>query len=265
FRRVLFRSGLRLKHDHRHEDGTPDATTMYGGDTRDAGSVQRQSFPVDAESVALFQREGLSASLDNTWAMELEAGKRFVYELSRPGGRMFQVEFDLTTPVALPPAPWDSEPGTTTSVMSEEGRRWRPSLFFHPIGWRLRSAVAEAGAATVVDPQAVAAVPPIAAFDAGGLGQLLDQHRAACTTVPGAGAHTVVFAAAGDGVVVDLTLAVAPAMAACFGELGATAVVDPHRAIAAAPVPARDSVALRQPLSQRGAPPGGVADARAVG
>lgn len=103
-------TGLRLKHDHRHEDGTPDATTMYGGDTRDAGSVQRQSFPVDAESVALFQREGLSASLDNTWAMELEAGKRFVYELSRPGGRLFQVEFDLTTPVALPPAPWGSEP-----------------------------------------------------------------------------------------------------------------------------------------------------------
>lgn len=103
-------AGLRLKHDHRHEDGTPDATTMYGGDTRDAGSVQRQSFPVDAESVALFQREGLSASLDNTWAMELEAGKRFVYELSRPGGRLFQVEFDLTTPVALPPAPWGSEP-----------------------------------------------------------------------------------------------------------------------------------------------------------
>lgn len=103
-------AGLRLKHDHRHEDGTPDATTMYGGDTRDAGSVQRQSFPVDVESVALFQREGLSASLDNTWAMELEAGKRFVYELSRPGGRLFQVEFDLTTPVALPPAPWGSEP-----------------------------------------------------------------------------------------------------------------------------------------------------------
>src|SRR5690606_3248414 len=156
-------------------------------------------------------------------------------------------------------------------VMSEEGRRWRPSLFFHPIGWRLRSAVAEAGAATVVDPQAVAAVPPIAAFDAGGLGQLLDQHRAACTTVPGAGAHPVVFAAAGvvvvaagDGGVVYLTLPVASALAACFGELGATAVVDPHRAIAAAPVPARDALGLGQLPYQRGAPPAGVADALAV-
>jgi hypothetical protein len=25
--------GLRLKHDHRHEDGSPDAVTMYGGDS----------------------------------------------------------------------------------------------------------------------------------------------------------------------------------------------------------------------------------------
>lgn len=27
-------TGLRLKHDHRHQDGTPDAITQYGGDTR---------------------------------------------------------------------------------------------------------------------------------------------------------------------------------------------------------------------------------------
>lgn len=101
--------GLRLKHDHRHEDGTPDATSMYGGDTQAAGSATRQSFPVDAESVVMFQREGLQGSVRNTWAMELDAGKRFVYELSRPDGRLFQVEFDLTAPVALPPAPWGSE------------------------------------------------------------------------------------------------------------------------------------------------------------
>ena len=37
---------------------------------------------------------------------EIEPGKRFLYELSRPGGRLFQVEFDLTAPVPLPPAPW---------------------------------------------------------------------------------------------------------------------------------------------------------------
>ena len=98
--------GLRLKHDHRHADGSPDAVTLYGGDTADAGTVVRQVFPVDAESRALFQREGLNASLQNAWAMEIEPGERFVYELRRPGGRLFRVEFDLTRPVPLPPAPW---------------------------------------------------------------------------------------------------------------------------------------------------------------
>ncbi|KAF1696580.1 hypothetical protein [Pseudoxanthomonas koreensis] len=104
-------AGLRLKHDHRHEDGTPDAVTMYGGDTVAAGTAVRQEFPVDAESVAMFEREGLTASVANTWAMEIEPGTRFVYELARPDGRLFRVEFDLSTPVALPPAPWGDEAG----------------------------------------------------------------------------------------------------------------------------------------------------------
>lgn len=100
--------GLRLKHDHRHADGSDDAVTMYGGDTSDVGTPQRQSFPVDAESRAMFRKEGLDASLNNVWAMEIEPAQRFVYELARPGGRLFRVEFDLTRPVAIPPAPWGS-------------------------------------------------------------------------------------------------------------------------------------------------------------
>ena len=99
-------SGLRLKHDHRHADGSPDAVTLYGGDTASAGTAVRQEFPVDAESVAMFKRERLDASITNTWAMEIVPGERFLYELSRPNGRLFVVEFDLSRPVALPPAPW---------------------------------------------------------------------------------------------------------------------------------------------------------------
>jgi len=102
-------TGLRLKHDHRHEDGSPDAVTMYGGDTAEAGTTHRQAFPVDAASIAMFEREGLAASVTNTWAMELVPGKTFVYELSRPNGRLFRVEFDLTTPVEPPPAPWGAD------------------------------------------------------------------------------------------------------------------------------------------------------------
>ncbi|MDO5611135.1 MAG: hypothetical protein Q4G62_10280 [Pseudomonadota bacterium] len=97
--------GLRLKHDHRHEDGSPDAMTMYGGDSKSAGTAQRQEFPVDAESIAMFEKGGLNASVENTWAMEIHP-QTFVYELARPNGRLFKVEFDLTKPVDLPPTPW---------------------------------------------------------------------------------------------------------------------------------------------------------------
>ena len=99
-------SGVRLKHDHRHEDGSEDAVTQYGGDTSAPGTAIRQEFPVDQFSIEMFGREGLDVSVTNTWAMEIEPGSRFLYELSRPGGRMFQVEFDLTQPVDLPPTPW---------------------------------------------------------------------------------------------------------------------------------------------------------------
>jgi len=99
-------AGLRLKHDHRLEDGSDDPVTQYGGDTAGPGTATRQEFPVDAESIDLFQREGLEGSVTNVWAMEIEPGKRFFYELSRPDGRLFRVEFDLTKPVPPPPSPW---------------------------------------------------------------------------------------------------------------------------------------------------------------
>jgi len=87
--------GLRLKHDHRHADGTPDTITMYGGDTVDAGTAERQSFPADAETIALFKANNMPASLPNVWALEAVAGQYFVYELARPTGRLFRVRFDL--------------------------------------------------------------------------------------------------------------------------------------------------------------------------
>lgn len=97
-------TGLRLKHDHRHADGHSDDVTLYGGDTADAGSAARQSFPVDAESIAMFRAAGLTASVTNVWAVET-AADGFTYELRREG-RLFRVAFDYAQPVAPPPAPW---------------------------------------------------------------------------------------------------------------------------------------------------------------
>ena len=103
-------TGIRLKHDHRHADGSSDVLTMYGGHTADPGTANRQAFPVDAESIALFTREKRAVSNSNVWAMEAHRDM-FAYELRRPpipGGRYLRVEFDLTRPVPAPPPPWGS-------------------------------------------------------------------------------------------------------------------------------------------------------------
>lgn len=88
-------NGLRLKHDHRHADGTADAVSMYGGDTMDSGSKTQQSFPVDDFSKTLFVENGLDDSVNNTWTISVVPNDRLSYRLSRPG-RLFQVDFDLS-------------------------------------------------------------------------------------------------------------------------------------------------------------------------
>ena len=101
--------GLRLKHDHRHPDGSEDVLTQYGGDTTGPGTATRQEFPVDSFSKDLFNREGAAVSTTNVWAMEIEPDRVFAYELRRPN-RYLRAEFDLTKPVAPPPPPWGAEP-----------------------------------------------------------------------------------------------------------------------------------------------------------
>jgi hypothetical protein len=101
-------TGLRLKHDHRHEDGTEDHLSQYGGDTVSDGTAQRQDFPADALSRDLFVAADIPASVENIWAVEIHPGHVFAYELRRPN-RHFRVEFDLTQPLETPPAPWGGE------------------------------------------------------------------------------------------------------------------------------------------------------------
>ncbi|RUO36685.1 hypothetical protein CWE11_02055 [Aliidiomarina sanyensis] len=97
-------SGISLKHDHRMPDGSYDELTMYGGHTVDAGFENSQSFPVDQYSKELFAALGIPASNTNIWQMYIYP-EEFTYRLIREG-REFRVDFDLTTPVDLPPTPW---------------------------------------------------------------------------------------------------------------------------------------------------------------
>ena len=100
-------SGLSLKHDHRHSDGSEDVLTQYGGHTVDAGWPQVQSFPADQYSKELFVDNAIPQSVGNTWQMYIYP-ERFTYRLIRQG-REFRVDFDLSNPVEVPPAPWGYE------------------------------------------------------------------------------------------------------------------------------------------------------------
>lgn len=112
---------LQLKHVHRHEDGELDNVTQYGGFDSGEGSANAQDFPIDEETIALFQREGLTASLTNVWRLEVDpAGAdkaKFAYQMKRtveggaPEDRLFRVEFDLTREVEAPPPAWGN-PGS---------------------------------------------------------------------------------------------------------------------------------------------------------
>lgn len=94
--------GIRLKHDHRHEDGVPDSVTQYGGDGRTPLDSVRVEFPADSFTAAL-----IPAAATNVWTIEIVPGSQFVYALRREGtDRRFRIAFDLTQPVSAPPPPW---------------------------------------------------------------------------------------------------------------------------------------------------------------
>ncbi|PHR59781.1 MAG: hypothetical protein COA43_08810 [Robiginitomaculum sp.] len=96
--------GLRLEHQHNHENGHADAVTLYGGDTTDIGTATHQNFPVNQFSKDMFVKEGLNVSVTNIWSIEISPTK-YAYEMRREG-RQFRAEFDLTQTVATPPKPW---------------------------------------------------------------------------------------------------------------------------------------------------------------
>jgi len=94
--------GVRLKHDHRHEDGSEDRITQYGGDTRAITNPLSLDFHADEHTAEL-----IPAAATNIWTVAIDPGRTFTYALRREAqGRRFRVEFDLTKPVAPPPAPW---------------------------------------------------------------------------------------------------------------------------------------------------------------
>ncbi len=95
-------TGLRLKHDHRHEDGSEDEVTQYGGDTQEAGTAEVQAFHADP-----FTAELVPTAATNVWTLEVRSDGVFAYDLRREGSdRRFRAEFDLSRAVETPLPPW---------------------------------------------------------------------------------------------------------------------------------------------------------------
>jgi hypothetical protein len=83
--------GLRLQHDHRHADGTPDSITMYGGMATRDGTALTQSFAADAYTAELIPEAATNVwtislspdSLTLTYHLERHARPRFTAVLLR--------------------------------------------------------------------------------------------------------------------------------------------------------------------------------------
>ena len=83
---------LRFRHDHRHEDGTPEDMTLYGGYANDKGTPFRQEFPADDYTINIHPR-----SEGSIWVVELAQDmSSFNYQLHHNGELLFHAKFDLT-------------------------------------------------------------------------------------------------------------------------------------------------------------------------
>lgn len=92
---------ITLKHDHRHEDGTEDLVTQYGGTSTNEGFSYMQIFPADMQT-----QKNIPAAASNVWWITINDSS-FTYNLRRIGSdRLFTVTFNLKQPIEAPLAPW---------------------------------------------------------------------------------------------------------------------------------------------------------------
>ena len=87
--------GLRFRHDHRYEDGTPEARNLYGGYSDGTGSAFEQHFPADDYTIEL-----LTDTLNRKWSVIIDEDLEWmVYRLSYHGETVFEGKFDLSEPI----------------------------------------------------------------------------------------------------------------------------------------------------------------------
>ncbi|MCH2450108.1 MAG: hypothetical protein MK198_08165 [Gracilimonas sp.] len=96
---------IQLKHDHRHEDGSKDEITMYGGTSTSTGLATLQTFSADQQTADL-----IPAAASNIWWIEVVPDEYFTYNLRRIGTeRLFSIRFNFENETETPPPAWGWE------------------------------------------------------------------------------------------------------------------------------------------------------------
>ena len=129
--------GVDLRHDHRHEDGTPEPNTFYGA------FVSGPPLALEPPSANRheFKREQASG-LASGWVVEIVPGERYTYGTQRDGEWRHRFDFDLSAPVALPPDPWGHPRlGTVPELPEPQEAFW--SRLAHHCGNAYRGVVTE--------------------------------------------------------------------------------------------------------------------------
>lgn len=86
---------LRFKHQHLHEDGTPEEGSMYGGYATDEGTAFVQYFPADE-----YTGQVIEGGAGNVWIVTLADDLSwYSYRLDRDGEKRLEIRFDLTKPI----------------------------------------------------------------------------------------------------------------------------------------------------------------------
>ncbi len=107
---------ITLKHEHRHEDGTLDAVTNYGGTTAEAGTATSAAIPggrrkhrhLHTRRPRRLADQCVAGGGNRRWQ---RTSAYFAYQLTRKNDetRLFRVRFDADEAVAVPGAAWGSE------------------------------------------------------------------------------------------------------------------------------------------------------------
>ncbi|MCC5854224.1 MAG: hypothetical protein JJU10_00890 [Idiomarina sp.] len=98
---TLHAERLEINHDHRTPSGEPDELTFYGGYTVEPGSAERQMF-------IFTERTGEEGEVLG-WRIEIQLGERYTYGTMADGDWTWRLDFDLTSHIEPPPAPWGHE------------------------------------------------------------------------------------------------------------------------------------------------------------